>query len=132
MIVRRLYGLSDAVDAWWRKLCKFIIVEVGISQAVIDHCLFLKHNEQSPSLLGAYVEDLLFVSGSDTRKLARRVAMHFPSRARTQLPFTFARYKMQSEGDALHLEQDEYARAIYNLPAESGFEAFRRLKLNLP
>lgn len=71
-IVRPLYGLADAGDSWWRKIKKnCIMLDLRLVQCKSDPCIFYMDGSKPPSMLGAYVCDLLFVGGSNMPKVAK-------------------------------------------------------------
>lgn len=59
-VVRPLYGLSDAGDAWWSTIWEFLMSFVYFQQTTRDSCLVYGNSSRKPSVLGVYVDDIVF------------------------------------------------------------------------
>ena len=54
-----LYGLKQALRAWYKSLRKFLI-EKGFTKGKVDTTLFKKHKGQNILLVQIYVDDIIF------------------------------------------------------------------------
>ena len=65
---KSLYGLKQAPRQWFAKL-SLILKSFGFSQSKHDHSLFIKHHNNSHTVLLVYVVDLI-ISGNDSSEIS--------------------------------------------------------------
>ena len=61
---KNLYGLSDAGKKWY-EYAKTHLVKLGYQQLTTDPCVFIKRNKTSFSIIGLYVDDVIYFSNHD-------------------------------------------------------------------
>ncbi|GKE04618.1 putative ribonuclease H-like domain-containing protein [Tanacetum coccineum] len=60
-VVKALYGLHQALRAWYETLSSFLL-ENGFRRGTIDKTLFIKKNKSGIMLVQVYVDDIIFGS----------------------------------------------------------------------
>lgn len=56
-----LYGLTQALRAWYEQLSKFLI-DQGYSRGKVDTIIFIKHKGKHTLLVQVYIDDIIFGS----------------------------------------------------------------------
>nr|GEX66878.1 hypothetical protein [Tanacetum cinerariifolium] len=67
-VVKALYGLHQAPRAWYETLATYLL-ENGFQRGTIDRILFIKKQKGDILLVQIYVDDIIFVPSSSTRRL---------------------------------------------------------------
>jgi hypothetical protein len=62
---KNLYGLRDAGKKWYEH-AKSHFINLGYQQLTTDPCIFIKRNTKSFSIIGLYVDDVLYFSTNNT------------------------------------------------------------------
>lgn len=120
-IIRPLYRLAHARDEWQCTLRIFLTDALGFLKSFADPCVLFIDGYQTPSLLGAYVDDQIFIGGKDMPQRADRIAARFPAKTGIEPPFLFAGCRIEWKNGSLHLRQEDYSRQLSRLAADSGY-----------
>lgn len=106
-VFRPLYGLSDAGYAWWARIREFFTSSLYLLQTTGDPCLMYGDLPPNPSLLGVYVDDIIFAVMVGMVRSSDIIARRFPSKDLQEPPFNFA---------SAEIEKTEYGFRLHQSP----------------
>ncbi|GJZ75298.1 retrovirus-related pol polyprotein from transposon TNT 1-94 [Tanacetum coccineum] len=111
-IVKALYGLHQALRAWYATLSTFLL-KSGYKRGTIDKTLFIKKDKNDILLVQVYVDDIIF--GSTKRswcdKFEALMKSRFQMSSMGELTFFLGLQVRQNEDD-IFISQDKYVAEI--------------------
>lgn len=90
LIKKTLYGLKQALRAWYGHLIKFLSTN-GCVRGVIDKTLFVKKKEGNPMIAQIYVDDIVFagMSSKMVEQYVQQMLFEFEMSLVTELTYFF-------------------------------------------
>eukprot|EP00171_Calliarthron_tuberculosum_P003779 IDg3779t1 len=109
-VLQPWYGLSDSPGYWWQTYKRYHLNELGMSQCVLDPCLFFKKRERDlTGIIGTLVDDTLGVGTLEFANEEEEKSSMFDSKPRTtSFPFKFNGAIINKNGQSYTLSQKEY------------------------
>ncbi|GJV28184.1 putative ribonuclease H-like domain-containing protein [Tanacetum coccineum] len=129
-VVKALYGLHQALRAWYARLSTFLLKH-NYRRGTIDKTLFIKKNSRDIILVQVYVDDIIFGSTNKAWCDAFEVLMkgEFEMSAMGELTF-FLGLQVKQKPDGIFISQDKYVQDMLKKfdmesvrPATTPFEA---------
>ncbi|GKB57568.1 putative ribonuclease H-like domain-containing protein [Tanacetum coccineum] len=111
-VVKALYGLHQALGAWYATLSTFLL-KSGYIIGTIDKTLFIKKDKNDIMLVQVYVDDIIF--GSTKRswcdEFEALMKSRFQMSSMGELTF-FLRLQVKQKEDGIFISQDKYVAKI--------------------
>ncbi|GKB37985.1 putative ribonuclease H-like domain-containing protein [Tanacetum coccineum] len=111
-VVKALYGLHQALKAWYATLSTFLL-KSGYIRGTIDKTLFIKKDKNNIMLVQVYVDDIIF--GSTKRswcdEFEELMKNRFQMSSMGELTFFLGLHVKQKEDD-IFISQDKYVAEI--------------------
>lgn len=80
LIVKPIYGLSDAGDYWYTTLRSFMRDEFGIDKIASDLAFYLQHSDNGIiRMMGTYVDEICIDSDDTFEEISKLVEQRFDS-----------------------------------------------------
>nr|GEZ84426.1 copia protein [Tanacetum cinerariifolium] len=113
-VVKALYGLHQALRAWYATLSTFL-VQSGYRRGLIDKTLFIKKNKKDIMLVQVYVDDIIFGSTKKSwcDEFEALMKSRFHMNSMDKLTFCLGLQVKQRE-DRIFISQDKYVVEILN------------------
>ncbi|GKE36081.1 putative ribonuclease H-like domain-containing protein, partial [Tanacetum coccineum] len=114
-VVKALYGLHQALKAWYATLSTFLL-KSGYIRGTIDKTLFIKKDKNDIMLVQVYVDDIIF--GSTKRswcdEFKALMKSRFQMSSMRELTI-FLGLQVKQKEDGIFISQDKYAAEILKL-----------------
>ncbi|CAL4082175.1 unnamed protein product, partial [Meganyctiphanes norvegica] len=65
MLNKSLYGLKQAANRWHETIVEFMLSQ-GLSQSVVDPCVFIRRNDSTTLIILIWVDDLVIAASDET------------------------------------------------------------------
>ncbi|GJX37186.1 putative ribonuclease H-like domain-containing protein, partial [Tanacetum coccineum] len=111
-VVKALYGLHQALRAWYKTLAKYLL-DNGFHKGKIDQTLFIKKQKGDILLVQFYVDDIIFGSTKKELCIEFEKLMHdkFQMSSMGELTF-FLGLQVKQKEDGIFISQDKYVADI--------------------
>nr|GEX15020.1 retrovirus-related Pol polyprotein from transposon TNT 1-94 [Tanacetum cinerariifolium] len=111
-VVKALYGLHQALRAWYAPLSSFL-VQSGYKRGLIDRTLFIKKDKKDIMLVQVYVDDIIFGSTKKSwcDEFEALMKNKFQMSSMGALTF-FLRLQVKQKEDGIFINQDKYVAEI--------------------
>ena len=115
LAVKPLYGLSESPGYWWKTFKRYHITDLGMTQSVLDPCLFFKKIENELiGLIGTLVDDTIG-AGCDSFVIEEEAkSSEFDVEPRDEsLPFSFREAVISKFLNGFKLSQQQYSEKLH-------------------
>nr|GEV25145.1 hypothetical protein [Tanacetum cinerariifolium] len=111
-VVKALYGLHQALRAWYVTLSTFL-VQSGYRRGLIDKTRFIKKDKKDIMLVQVYVDDIIFgfTKKSSCDDFKALMKSRFQMSSMGELTF-FLRLQVKQKEDGIFISQDKYVAEI--------------------
>jgi Reverse transcriptase (RNA-dependent DNA polymerase) len=133
LLVKPLYGLTDAGDIWHQTLSEFIKRSLSMHELIGDPGV-LYHSNTSGILMGlilSYVDDLIITGCPEFLEKSKVISHRFKSRPRQIDRFKHAGVEIHRKHEITTIHQQAYADHIPLIPNRRQFEVFRSVRAKL-
>ena len=131
MLIKPLYGLSDAGDYWYLTLRVYLRDELSLTNMDGDLSLYVDMakfatGQGVKGLLGVFVDDLLRSGEKNFNKTLENVSSRFESKPRIYDDVYFAGVHIKRQEDhTITVDQSAHIKKLEKLSRKAGFEEFR-------
>ena len=131
LLIKPLYGLSDAGDYWYLTLRVYLRDELSLTNIDGDLSLYVDMAKFATGqgvngLLGVFVDDLLGSGEKNFNKTLENFSSRFKSKPRIYDDVYFAGVHIKRQGDhTITVDQSAHIKKLEKLSRKAGFEEFR-------
>ena len=126
LLLKPLYGLSDAGDYWYATLSSHLTNELDMVNCTGDLSLFFRRDGDSLSgVTGVYVDDQIHAGSPKFEEESRLTEQRFQSKPREYDNFKFAGIQIERHEDKYLCHQEDYTQNLHELAKDSDFSSVR-------
>ena len=112
-LLKCLYGLKDASRMWYNVVCTSLM-ELGCEKSEVDPaCFIFKKNGKVKGVLGAHVDDFLYVGDSEFREeVMEKLMLRFSVGKHEVSHFVYTGFNIEQTSSGLVLDQNAYIEKL--------------------
>ncbi len=129
--VKLLYGLSESPGYWWQTFKRHHVTDLGMTQTILDPCLFFEKKESELiGLIGTLVDDKLGTGSEDFANEEETRASKFDVKPRDEsLPMLFGGSQTSKIESSCLFSQQNYSITLEKIsPKDFSPDAFAHLR----
>lgn len=129
--VKTLYGLAESPGYWWQTFKRYHVMDLGMTQTILDPCLFFKKKESElTGITGTLVDDTLGAGSDEFAAEEEQKSSKYDVKSRDEtLPIVFGGSTIMRTSNGYVLTQEEYSEKLVMLsPNNFTSEEFAHLR----